>query len=137
MFDLLRVLFCPSADNQGLKELPREPGIYYYVDWFKVLYIGQSTSLYHRWNHKGDWKHKHRDSFIKSRSARLHYRKVKSYRLVLIESLEIQRFDPPLNIQKPDPAKYRRKLDGLIEDAFWIAGIAAVGLVLIVALKNR
>jgi len=136
MFNLLRILTYPSAGKTTLKNLPSESGIYYYVCLFKVLYIGQSTSLYHRWNHKGDWKHKHRDSFINSRFARLHYRKVKRSDLDLIEALEIQRFDPPLNIQKPDPSKYKRRNDGLIEDAFWIAGIAAVGLALIAVLKN-
>ena len=136
MFNLLRVLSYPCVNKNELKNLPSESGIYYYVCLFKVLYVGQSTSLYHRWNHKGDWKHKHRDSFINSRFARLHYRKVKRSKLDLVESLEIKRFDPPLNIQKPDPKKYQKWTDRLIEDVYWIAGIAVLGVALIALLSR-
>ena len=136
MLNLLRVLSYPNVNKNELKNLPSESGIYYYVCLFKVLYVGQSTSLYHRWNHKGDWKHKHRDSFINSRFARLHYRKVKRSKLDLVESLEIKRFDPPLNIQKPDPKKYQKWTDRLIEDVYWIAGIAVLGVALIALLSR-
>ena len=134
MFNLLRVLSYPSVGKNELKNLPSESGIYYYVRFFKVLYVGQSTSLYHRWNHKGDWKHKHRDSFIGSRFARLHYRTIKRSKLDLVESLEIQRFDPVLNIQKPDPEKYKSWIYRIMEDVYWIAGIAAIGVALIAIL---
>jgi len=136
MFNLLRVLSYPSVGKYELKNLPSEAGIYYYVRFFKVLYVGQSTSVYHRWNHKGDWKHKYRDSFINSRFARLHYRKVKRSKLDLVEALEIKRFDPPLNIQKPDPKKYQKWTDRLIEDVYWIVGIAVLGVALIAILSR-
>ena len=131
MLNLLRVLSYPCVNKNELGSLPREPGIYYYVCLFKVLYVGQSTSLYHRWNHKGDWKHKHRDSFVNSRFARLHYRKVKRSKLDLVEALEIKRFDPPLNIQKPNPDKYKTWIGRVMEEVYWIAGIAVLGLVVI------
>ena len=136
MLNLLRVLSYPSVGKYELKNLPSEAGIYYYVRFFKVLYVGQSTSLYHRWHHKGDWKHKHRDSFINSRFARLHYRTVKRSKLDLVEALEIKRFDPPLNIQKPDPKKYQKWTDRLIEDVYWIVGIAVLGVALIAILSR-
>ena len=136
MFNLLRVLSYTSVNKKELNQLPRESGIYYYVCLFKVLYVGQSTSLYHRWNHKGDWKHKHRDSFINSRFARLHYRTVKRSKLDLVEALEIKRFDPPLNIQKPNPDKYKSWIYRIKEDVCWIAGIAVLGLVVIALLSH-
>ena len=136
MFNLLRVLSYPCVGKKELNQLPRESGIYYFVDCFKVLYVGQSTSVYHRWNHKGDWKHKHRDSFINSRFARLHYRKVKRSKLDLVEALEIQRFDPILNIQKPNPDKYKSWIYKIMEDIYWIAAIAVLGVALIALLSR-
>ena len=136
MFNLLRVLTYPCVNKNELKNLPSESGIYYYVCLFKILYVGQSTSLYHRWNHKGDWKHKHRDSFINSRFARLHYRKVKRSKLDLVEALEIKRFDPPLNIQKPNPDKYKSWIYRIMEEVYWIVGIAAIGVALIALLSR-
>jgi len=136
MFNLLRVLSYSNVSANELEECPKEPGIYYYVNFFKVVYIGQSTNLFYRWNNKGSWQHKHRDSFLKSRFARLHYRKVKVQNLDLIEALEIKRFNPVLNIQKPDPKKYQKWTDRLIEDVYWIVGIAAIGVVLIAILSR-
>ena len=136
MLNLLRVLSYPNVNKNELKNLPSESGIYYYVRFFKVLYVGQSTSLYHRWNNKGSWRHKHRDSFLKSRFARLHYRKVKVQNLDLVEALEIQRFDPILNIQKPNPDKYKTWIYKIMEDIYWIAGIAVLGLVVIALLSH-
>ena len=136
MFNLLRILSYPCVNKKELNQLPRESGIYFYVRFFKVLYVGQSTSLFHRWNHKGDWKHKHRDSFVNSRFARLHYRTVRRSKLDLVEALEIKRFDPPLNIQKPDPKKYQKWTDRLIEDVYWIAAIAVLGVALIAIISR-
>ena len=136
MFNLLRVLSYPNVNKNELEECPKEPGIYYYVNFFKVVYIGQSTNLFYRWNNRGAWQHKHRDSFLKSRFARLHYRKVKVQNLDLVEALEIKRFDPPLNIQKPDPKKYQKWTDRLIEDVYWIAAIAFLGVALIAILSR-
>jgi len=136
MFNLLRVLSYPSAGKKELNQLPRESGIYYFVDCFKVVYIGQSTNLFYRWNNKGSWRHKHRDSFLKSRFARLHYRKVKVQNLDLIEALEIQRFDPILNIQKPNPEKYKTWISRVTEEVYWIAAIAVLGLVVIAILSR-
>jgi len=76
MFNLLRVLTYPNAGKKELGSLPREPGIYYFIDCFKVLYVGQSTSLFHRWQSN----HKHKPRFLKSWFARLHYRSVKIMR---------------------------------------------------------
>ena len=132
MFNLLRVLTYPNAGKKELGSLPREPGIYYFIDCFKVLYVGQSTSLFHRWQSN----HKHKPRFLKSWFARLHYRSVKKESLDLIEALEIQRFNAPLNIQKPNPEKYRRKTSSLIEDICWIAGIAVLGVALIALLTR-
>lgn len=56
--------------------------------------------------------------------------------LDLIEALEIQRFDPVLNIQKPDPEKYRRKNSSVLEDICWIAAIAVLGVALIALLTR-
>ena len=136
MFNLLRVLTYPNVNKNELKNLPSESGIYYYVRFFKVLYVGQSTSLFHRWHHKGDWKHKHRDSFINSRFARLHYRTVKRSKLDLVEALEIKRFDPILNIQKPNPEKYKTWISRVMEEVYWIVGIAAIGVALIAILSR-
>jgi len=136
MFNLLRVLSYPSVGKKELNQLPRESGIYYYVNFFKVVYIGQSTNLFYRWNNKGSWRHKHRDSFVKSRFVRLHYRKVKAQNLDLIEALEIKRFDPPLNIQKPDPEKYKTWIGRVVEEVYWIAAIAVLGVALIALLSR-
>ena len=136
MLNLLRVLSYPNVNKNELKNLPSESGIYYYIRFFKVLYVGQSTSVYHRWNHKGSWRHKHRDSFLKSRFARLHYRKVKVQNLDLVEALEIQRFDPILNIQKPNPDKYKSWIYKIMEDIYWIAAIAVLGVALIALLSR-
>jgi len=132
MLNLLRVLSYPSVNKKELNQLPREPGIYYFIDCFKVLYVGQSTSVYHRWQAN----HKHKSRFLKSWFARLHYRSVKEENLNFVEALEIRRFNAPLNIQKPNPEKYRKKTGGLLEDVYWIAAIAAIGLVTI-AILNR
>ena len=136
MLNLLRVLSYPNVNKNELKNLPSESGIYYYIRFFKVLYVGQSTSVYHRWNNKGDWKHKHRDSFINSRFARLHYRTVRRSKLDLVEALEIKRFDPPLNIQKPNPDKYKTWIGRVMEEVYWIAGIAVLGVALIALLSR-
>ena len=136
MLNLLRVLSYPNVNKNELKNLPSESGIYYYVRFFKILYVGQSTSLFHRWNHKGDWQHKHRKSFLNSWFARLHYRPVKKENLDLVEALEIKRFDPPLNIQKPDPEKYKSWIYRIMEEVYWIAAIAVLGLVVIALLSH-
>jgi len=132
MFNLLRVLSYPSVGKKELNQLHREPGIYYFVDCFKVLYVGQSTSVYHRWQAN----HKHKPRFLKSWFARLHYRSVKKENLNLIEALEIKRFNAPLNIQKPNPEKYKTRIGRMIEDVCWIAAIAFLGVVVIAILSR-
>ena len=133
MFNLLRVLSYSNVSKKGLNQLPRESGIYYFIDCFKVLYVGQGKSVYHRWQSN----HKHKPRFLKSWFARLHYRSVKEANLDLIEALEIKRFDPPLNIQKPDPEKYKNRIDRIMEEVYWIAGIAVLGVALIAICLSR
>ena len=132
MFNLLRVLSYSNVSKKELNQLPRESGIYYFIDCFKVLYVGQSTSVYHRWQAN----HKHKPRFLKSWFARLHYRSVKKENLNLIEALEIKRFNAPLNIQKPNPDKYKTWIGRVMEDVYWIAGIAVLGLVVIAILSR-
>ena len=83
MFNLLRVLSYSNVSKKELNQLPRESGIYYFIDCFKVLYVGQGKSVYRRWQSN----HKHKPRFLKSWFGRLHYRSVKEENLDLIEAL--------------------------------------------------
>ena len=45
MFNLLRVLSYPSVNKKELNQLPREPGIYYFIDCSKFCMLGSPQAF--------------------------------------------------------------------------------------------
>jgi hypothetical protein len=82
-------------------KLPPKPGIYYvYVD-SRLVYIGQSKSLWQRWNATGDREHHHTKKCLASlaqrRKVSIVFRLLPMTSLDVVEKKEIQRHNPPWN----------------------------------------
>lgn len=109
-YHLLRVFSYPHVKDY--RKLPKKPGLYYVVRNNKVLYVGLAgedhSNLHQRWN--GYKPHKMSFVFDDERgSGRLYYRVLPRKKLRYVEALEIQRFKPSYNIQRPNPSKYCAK----------------------------
>jgi hypothetical protein len=120
--DLLRVMSYNSVPVADTRSLPRKPGIYYAVKGGRVLYVGLTVNLYDRWNSKGDRVHHKKAKLLELGNVRLHYRICGEHRLRLEEAKDIKLFNPPLNVQRPDPKLHDRglaRVDRVARDVFW------------------
>jgi excinuclease UvrABC nuclease subunit len=103
-------------------KLPRSPGIYileeqqsFRLGW-KARYVGQSTSLWHRWTNNGDREHKHLPLWRRNQSTmRLIVAPCWKANLDYREAVLIKRLKPDLNILRPAP---RYTLMVLAEDCW-------------------
>jgi excinuclease UvrABC nuclease subunit len=100
--NLCRVL---SYQSCVPSKLPKQPGLYYVLDSTPhVLYVGlageRHSNLHARWNSYTP----HKMSLL---TKVVHYRVCPRHKLRYLEALEIQRFQPPYNIQRPNPSQYR------------------------------
>lgn len=141
MLDFVRVLFYPSVSMSERQKLPRRSGVYYLRLGFQIQYIGQSTSLWHRWTNEGDWKHKQRIRIERSpnqKRYRLHYRSIPKRKLDWVEYSEIERFNPPYNVKRVNPqtcVDWQLRLELLSIDLIWmvVIGLMSVFLIWLVA----
>ena len=101
MINLLRVLTYPSVPLNEVSRLPRNPGVYYAFKGLKIQYIGLSRSLHKRWNAVGDRCHHRKHQLAAMGNVRIHYRLAEVNEIEYLEALEIERFNPPLNVLKP------------------------------------
>ncbi len=106
MINLLRILTYPSVSLNQVNQLPRKPGVYYCLKDFEVQYVGLSRSLHKRWTAIGDRRHHRKSQLQAMGNVRLHYRLCSIQELEYLEALEIKRFNPPLNVLKPNPNNY-------------------------------
>ena len=139
MIDLLRILTYPSVPLTQVNDLPRQPGIYYAVRGFEIQYIGLSKSLRHRWTATGSKVHHRKAQLSRMGGVRLHYRLCQAHELGYLEALEIQRFNPPLNVVKPIPENHlnwRLRLQSLPVIVGALAA-AIVGLGVVEAIDNH
>ncbi|MGL5059262.1 MAG: GIY-YIG nuclease family protein [Microcoleus sp.] len=93
---------CVTFDRLIL--LPNEPGIYYVVAKGKVVYVGESKSIYNRWNRDGLFAH-HKKAIVqeidKQYPVRICYNFCPLEYLRDKEAEAIEKFKPPLNKQFP------------------------------------
>lgn len=98
------IAFRPSVPLATRSDLPRKPGVYYAVQWFKPwrpLYIGMSGNIHKRWNVEGDRRHHKLHELSKYSGVRLYYRTTRTRdSAVGLEAVEIDRYNPPLNGRK-------------------------------------
>lgn len=121
--EILRIYGYPSVAIEDTRSLPKRSGIYYAVHRGRVVYVGKAKQMRARWSGAN---HDQKPVLLKMGGVRLYYRFAPEYKLKLEESIEIETFDPVLNIQKPDPAKYDRglaRLDRIARDVFWGAAV--------------
>jgi excinuclease UvrABC nuclease subunit len=104
-----RYLFYPAAALNHRSLLPKQPGVYYAVSWFKPwqpLYIGMSGSLHKRWN---SHSHPHHKLWKLSKYpwVKLHYKQTSTRaKAAELESYEIRWYNPPLNGRDESPEQY-------------------------------
>lgn len=122
----------PSIRLNETQNLPRSPGLYYARKGVTILYIGMSLSLNKRWVSAGNRQHHKRHQLENMRGVTLHYRLVKKHRLLYEEAVEIKCFNPPLNVQKPNPKKhltFRIAIENLVDDVVVMAGVSLISLI--------
>lgn len=107
--NLQRVLSLPYVTAATIKQLPKLPGLYYVVANKQVLYVGltgeKRSHLYARWCSYDP----HKMMGHLRLGARLHYQVVRKRKsLRYLEAVDIQCFDPPYNVQRPNPNQYVR-----------------------------
>lgn len=98
---ILRVRSYPSVPIRDKALLPREPGIYYCVRGWSILYIGLAGDLYLRWNSYHFGKHHKLDELLKINDSvgdvDIHYRVLPEALIGFVEAREIRKFKPRLN----------------------------------------
>lgn len=129
------LLFRPGVFLCDRQTLPRSPGVYYAIQWFRPwrpLYIGMSGNIHKRWNTEGDRRHHKLAELSRYRGVRLHYQVTKTRDGALdLEAEEIHRFGlPPLN-RKREPRQFR--LIREIKD--WAIDSLALGTIGFILLK--
>ncbi len=109
LLHLQRVLALPYVTAETIKQLPKLPGLYYVVANKRVLYVGlageKRSHLYARWCSYDP----HKMMIHVQQGARLHYQVVRKRKsLRYREAVDIQCFDPPYNVHRPNPKQYVR-----------------------------
>lgn len=99
------VLLLPFVLLADRKNLPHESGIYFVVDSSgSILYVGKGVNLAKRWNKNG---HQKLQDLLQFEGVKIHWLSVlESESLQRLEASLIRRFNPPLNVMKPDPRKF-------------------------------
>lgn len=98
---LLRIRNYSSLPVRDKWELPRISGVYYCLRGWKVLYIGKSTSIYHRWNSYRYGEHHRLDELMQIDESigdvDIHWCGWPEPLIGFVEAIEIKRFNPPMN----------------------------------------
>ena len=139
LIDRIRVLTYPSVSLTRVNDLPRLPGIYYARKGLEVQYVGLSRSLHRRWTATGSKVHHRKVQLQQMGGVRLHYRLCQAHELEWLEALEIERFNPPLNVVKPIPENHLTWRIRLQSVPVIVGALAAaiVGLGIVEAIDNH
>lgn len=102
---VLRVRNYKSIPLRDHHELPyRTTAVYYCVRGYKILYVGKSANLYHRWNSYRYGEHHKTEELLEIERTEgdidLHYCEWNEALIGFIEAVEIKRFKPPMNKRK-------------------------------------
>lgn len=113
---------------RDLDSLPDRSGIYYAVDRYgDIRYVGKAVNLCDRWR-----RHNRYEELKAIGCVELRYRFVPRYRLLYEEAIDVQKYQPDVNIQHPDPEEHKTFLIELslirdrIVDLAFITSIALV-----------
>jgi predicted GIY-YIG superfamily endonuclease len=98
MLKILYIKSLPSVRIDRLKQLPKQPGVYYACSSWRVLYVGMAGDLRKRWA-----AHHQLDAVKASGGDRLHYRVLPMHWIAYFEAREIAALNPPLNRVRPTP----------------------------------
>lgn len=127
-----------SVPLHYLLQLPKRPGVYYVVQWWKpwkVLYVGMSGNMRQRWTATGkDWQHHKLDPLRGMSGIRIHYRITRSRKMAeRLEAIEIVRYKPPMN------GRYERLHFHVFQDSVDLVcdlGVVVLfGMIVAIALK--
>lgn len=104
--------------------LPKQPGLYYCYRWFKLLYVGESSNIYLRWNSSRYGAHHKEAQLGRIGCTHITWRVIADVdRRRHEEALVIKNRNPPLNIRQeainPRLARQDAFVDAVCRSIAW------------------